>query len=405
VFFREGERFVRGYSWIQAWRKLYKKGTVVDDAFIDKITNESIRYTLDLNRANKAAWQSGVLSIPTQFMQITTKFVENLFYKGSRVEAGWSREEKFRIAASNILLFGAAGVPAGNWMVSNAISYLKDDSEFGLGIKDPAILTALSGGLIEASLYGVTGEAPAFSERVSVPYGIEQFVDRLSGEDSTFIEIMAGVFGEIPQRSYQALGALVGIYAPIVQEPGLFDPKVVAETTSEIASITSTWRNARKAVMWERANALLTGKWEKIDSLEGSRKWTIVVSQALGIGPKEVSQYYDLVKYNKDSEKSLRESVDAWFQIATKYAGSPVLSTPEGARRVSGMIEFILSDLTKEQKAEVARRVSTKLAENDYKITKELLKFLENAVANEGEIGGLETNTILLPEGKKDNAE
>jgi hypothetical protein len=404
VFFREGERFVRGYAWIQAWRKLYKPGIEITDEFIDKVTNESIRYTLDLNRANKAYWQSGVLSVPTQFMQITTKFVENLFYKGSKLEAGWTREEKFRIAAANMLLFGAAGVPGGNWIISNAIAYLKDDSDFGLGITDPQILTALSGGLVEATLYGVTGEAPAISERVSIPYGIEQFVDRLTEEDSTFWEIAAGVFGEVPKRSYQALAKLINIYSAVGREPSSFDMRVVAETITEIGEITSSWRNIRKAVLWERANALLTTKGEKIDQLEGARKWTIVISQALGVSPKEISQYYDLVKYNKESEQTIRESVDAWFKIAARYAGSPILNTPTGQKRVENQIEVILSDLTQAQRKEVSRRIARKLADKDYKITKELLKFMENALAREGDLGNLETNSLLLPEGKR-NAE
>jgi hypothetical protein len=93
----------------------------------------------------------------------------------------------------------------------------------------------------------------------------------------------------------------------------------------------------------------------------------------------------------------IRESVDKWVEIARRYSGSDVMNTPEGQKRVAFMIEFAVSDLTREQRVKVAEQVSRRLADNDYALSKELLKFIENAMDRHGDIGNLESNTLLLP--------
>ena len=141
----------------------------------------------------------------------------------------------------------------------------------------------------------------------------------------------------------------------------------------------------------------MTNKGDKIARLEGNEKIVTVLSKALGISPKEIGQYGDIKKYNTESDKMIRESVDKWVEIARRYSGSDVMNTPEGQKRVAFMIEFAVSDLTREQRVKVAEQVSRRLADNDYALSKELLKFIENAMDRHGDIGNLESNTLLLP--------
>lgn len=397
IFFNAGERFVRGFAWVQAWRKLYKPGMKVTDAFIDSVTNESVRYTLDLNRANRAYWQTGILGIPTQFQQITTKFAENFLYKGEKLEAGWSRGEKVRIALANAVLFGAAGVPLGKSMVNNALAYLRDDSDFGLAITDPVQLTALSGGLVEAGLYGTLGATPSISERTSLVYGIQQFIENFTDDSSTPLEIAAGVFGELPKRSVKALGHLTQMYAAVLHEPEVFEPVVLAEMAADLASLTSTYTNGRKARIWYINDALMNAKGTKLSRLEGKQKATIVLSKALGFSPKQLEEFGDLKNYNIESSKIISESANKWVEIVTRYSGSEILKTPEGSRRVAGMIEFILSDLTYNQRKKVAESVKKRLVEQDFALSKELLKFIENTIDRHGDNVDVQTNTLLLP--------
>ena len=396
VFFREGERFVRGYAWMQAWDKMYVKGMKITDEFINAVTNEATRYTLDLNRANRAYWQSGLLGIPTQFMQITTKFIENFAYKGERLEGGWSKAEKARIALGNIAMFGAAGIPLGDTILNSALEYVRSEEEGGLAIKNEGLVTALAGGLTEWGLWIGTGESINLAERVAIPNGIEQTFDKLWDQDSTVIEIMAGVFGEVPKRSVQALGNLYNLYGAILTEAAPADYLVAAETANELLSITSGFRNYRKAFLWERANALLTSTGDPILSLDQRNKNAILIAQGLGLTPGALDDYYKLKKYNQDVEKDVRESTDAWVGLVRKYQNSPILLTPSGSSRVAAQIRFILSDLNQAQRTEVAKRVTKELSKNEYALVKQILEAAENQVKT-GNTAPLETNVLLIP--------
>jgi hypothetical protein len=398
VFFREGERFVRGYAWIQAWSKLYKKGTPITDDFINQVTNESVRYTLDLNRANKAYWQSGLLGIPTQFMQITTKFIENYLYKGSRLEAGWTAQEKARIATANIALFGAAGIPFGDSMLNSALNWIKDEGDYGLAIKDEALATVLAGGLVEYSIYHATGEHIALSERVSIPNGLESFFEDKFSEDATALEIAAGVFGEVPKRAYQALGNITHVYAAILFEDGPMDHRVLLENVEEIANITSGFRNGRKAYLWNQSNAILNSKGEALVPLDERNVFAITLAQGMGFGPKDQDNFYKLRKFNQESERDNQDAADAWVQLVNRYSNEAMLQTKSGSERAAAMARILVQGLTPAQKQEVAKRVSRALTKDDYKLTRELIQASENVQNREGDLGNLETNTLLFPE-------
>ena len=72
LFFKEGELAARMVAWGIARRKLGK------DASIQDISNETTRLTMDLSTANSAKWQQNLLAIPTQFLQVQAKFIENI---------------------------------------------------------------------------------------------------------------------------------------------------------------------------------------------------------------------------------------------------------------------------------------------------------------------------------------
>jgi len=61
------------------------------------------------------------------------------------------------------------------------------------------------------------------------------------------------------------------------------------------------------------------------------------------------------------------------------------------------MIEFVLSDLTYDQRKKVAESVKRKLVEQDYALSKEILKFIENTMDRHGDNADVQMNTSLLP--------
>lgn len=387
IFFREGEMFVRSYGWLMArheFLRLKPRGYRLTDIDLDAVTKRSLALTLDLNRANRAYWQKGVLSIPTQFLQITSKFIESMAYSVKGGVGKWTASEKLRIMAGQAVLFGAAGVPFSKWAISNLSEWLKSDGDYGLGIKNPDTIRAINGGLLETMLYKWTGEDLSIASRVSIPQGIESFVDMLLDSDRTVAEKVTGAFGEIPHRVYQTVHDL----GPILEgysAKDAFDLNFFPEAMSKIGEVVSSWRNIHKAMLWEKSKAILDSKGNMIIPIDPQQDGALLLAQKLGLSPKILENYYDLVKFNSLSKRDIDDSAKAWVEIARDYVNSPLMATERGQLRVKAMISHILGPLTEEQRAAVAKKVKAALDANDYKLLKQLVEARDNLMMNHGD--------------------
>jgi hypothetical protein len=416
IFFREGETMVRTYGWLlahdefvkklpDAVRKTYK----LTDKDIDAVTKRSLSLTMNLNRANRAYWQKGVLSIPTQFMQITAKFVESMAYNLKSGRGTWTPAEKAKILAGQVVMFGAAGIPFGQWAAQGISEWAGSDDDYGLGVTNPDAMAAIRGGLMEWAAYAVTGEHLSISQRVSIPAGIETFIDTIIREDSTLGEKVAGAFGEVPGRFYEAANDLLPLFVGYTKDMENFESApAVVDTVSELSDVVSSFRNIHKAFMWEHQKAVLDNKGNPLVPLDPEEDWSLIGAKALGMEPRVIEDYYNLSKYNSLSKKDLTNVADAWIKIARKYAGDPQMASPKGRARVGNMISFLNRGLTEEQRAKVAESVMRRLKDNEYKVTQELLDAVENVRMSHGKTvagykGSLELNTLMVPAKKTDN--
>lgn len=406
IFFREGETLVRSYGWLLSHSEFIAKkpkGYKLTDKDIDAITKRSLAYTMNLNRANRAFWQKGVLSIPTQFWQITAKFIENMAYSLKGGRGKWTPGEKAKIMAGQLVMFGAAGVPFGQWAAQGVASWVGSDEEYGLAVKDPEAISAIRGGLTEFLMHIMTDDALSVSSRVSIPQGIESFIETMLRSDSTLGEKLAGAFGEVPGRFAEALNDILPIFVGYTQDMESFDgPQAVADIGMELGDIVSSWRNIHKAYMWEQAQAILDNKGTPIIPLDPEEDASLIFAKALGIEPRAIEDYYSLSRYNSLNKKDLQNVADAWIKIAVNYANSPQMGTPEGRKRVANMISFINRGLTEEQRADVAKSVINRLRKDDYRITQELLDAVENVRKTHGKTtagykGSLELNSLMVP--------
>lgn len=416
IFFREGESFVRGYSWLMAHSEIMGKrvGKAVTDKEIDQITKRSLVYSMNLNRANRAHWQKGVLSIPTQFLQITSKFMENMAYSIKGV-GKWTPWEKAKIMTGQVALFGAAGIPFGDWAVNGISEWIGSDDDYGLGVKSPEAITAIRGGLAEFLLYDWTGEQVAISQRVSIPSGIESFLEMLLRSDATLADKIAGAFGEVPGRTVEAFKDLAPVFVGYTEDMENWDTQeFLADVAVEIGDITSSWRNMHKALLWEQSKAILDNKGNPLIPLDPELDHNLILLKAWGLEPRAIEEYYNIVNYNKINKQDIQDVADAWIRVARKYANSEQIGTPKGQRRVANMISWLQRGLTEEQRADVAEKVMNSLKKDDYKITKELLEAIKNVEKTHGETtrgyrGSLEMNTLMMPQtpqaSGEDNAE
>lgn len=386
--FKEGERWARNYAWIKAYDDVTKgsKITAISDEMIDQVTSLHLRYTMNLNRANRAAWQRGILSIPTQFMQISAKFIENMAPNILiNTPKGWSGTEKAQILLGQGVLFGAAGIPFGQTIRDSFLKYWQSDEEYGLAIKDPEKIAFLEGGLSELMLYNWTGERLDVVNRLSINAGIEQLVEMLRDDKSKLSDIALGVTGSFSDRSMQAISANYRILWSIMQEPGTAEPEVILEVMDNIAQVASSWRNYRKAQLWEQLGYIQDRYGNKIMEIDKTQDANLLFAQKLGLSPKELNDLRAYKKFNRNREQDYRDAADAIILASNRYYNNPDMLTNEKLqKRLQAEIEGYVWGFTEEERADVMERVYRARQKEGFILPEQMEKALDNMYKSHG---------------------
>lgn len=391
VFYREGERWVRGNAYLMARENLFGKITrSLTTKELDQVLAETNRLTLNLDRSNRAFWQRGILSIPTQFQQMTAKFIENVGYKIGNIEGGWSASEKTRILLGQAALFGAAGVPFGNWAASNILEWAKSEDEYGLAIKDPEVISKITGGFNDWFISQLFGEGITASKRISNLYGVEQFIENFTTDDKTVAEKFAGAIGTMPSRALKAAAYIIPMLHPRVLAIG--DWREVPDILNELASISSGYRNLDKMRIWTRLNYIPDSKGKTIlDIQQGDMGFRQLMAVGLGLTQQNVEDYYELKKYNLNVENENKAVVDTWINIMNRYKSSEAIKSPKTQERVNVMLGLLTEGMTQERKQVIGKMLSARMSENDHALSREMLKAIQNMMMLHGDT----TSTVL----------
>lgn len=397
VFFKEGERWARNYAWVQAFDEVIPVGVqTLTDAQISAVTNLHFKYTLNLNRANRAFWQKGALSIPTQFFQISTKFIENMMPNILlKNPNGWTGKEKAFVTLGQVALFGAAGVPFGSTLTSSLLNWAQSKDDFGLAVTDPAMLTALQGGLSELSLYNWTGERMSVANRLSIPAGIQQMVEILSDDNRTVGDVMLGVTGSVGARVYDAIKMNTLILASVAHS-GKYDKEAVWEVLDETAAIVSSWRNYRKARIWAQMGYASDRGGNRIFPVNATDDRALLWAQGIGIAPKQLEEYYRIKGFNKATEDDYKDAVTGVIAFMNRYYNDKdMLTNPEKQMRVAAGIDVMMWGFTNAERLEIMRRVDKKRAADGYRLPEEMEKALDNMYNKEG-AADLQLNATMV---------
>jgi hypothetical protein len=352
MFFREGEMFSRGYSWLLAADD-YRKATKVKkltDKDIDNITSKMAQYTLNLNRSNRASWQKGWLSIPTQFWQVTTKFTETMLGTNKAL----TRYQRTKMAAGQMALFGATGIPAGNWLLNNFYEFTGQD--YGNLSENEVI--ALRGGITALAFKGLTGEDIDISSRVSLPSGYDMMVDTVTADKSA-TELFAGAFGALPNRVYAA----VANSAPRLRDME-FSKEELFEIGSEFASIISTFRNAEKAYMMAKLGKITTSDGKTLDVVDWGEDWRMILAQGSGFAPMKVRDYYQIEKSQQAMNNYRNNVVKQVMHHWNKYVVSGKIMTPDGRDRWDRIQSAMLSSLPEAEQIKAMESINKRLRDD-----------------------------------------
>lgn len=203
MFFRTGELFNRRMGFLTALDEA--GGAIAVGKSFDKIrdvmdrTNDII---LNLGKANRAHWQKGFLSIPTQFLQIQAKTLETLL----GLNGAFTGVERSKLLISQLALYGSAGVFGGNWVARNIFS-ASGMTQADINDLDPAYVRLVSGGLTDWIAYQL-GANVVGADRGALLNGMDQTMLSLFTEEVTMFKGAFGPSSVLPSRMWEYMHGL-----------------------------------------------------------------------------------------------------------------------------------------------------------------------------------------------------
>ena len=329
IFFQEGESMGRLISWNIARKNWIKAnpGKNIDDLAIKDIAKDTLRMAMNMQRENQAWWQRNAFtSIPTQFLQVQAKVVENVV--GGLMGSGkWSQKEAAFALGGQLALYGTIGVPMAE-QVSAMWKEGRAPGQAEYAVENPQWNTMLDHGMM-----GVLFNSMGFSNDFSTPGNmlagmddnilfttLKSFADVALG-NSTTMEFKAPALG-VAARGTDALLTTADAMRDIVVAPSLETVgDSVFKSLDAWGSITSTWSNARKHLFLNKLGGIQNKAGDVIidaAQVQGESLQTQVAS-AMGIPMYSVGDYYEKNLWSYDRSLARKETSRTLGKIFNEY--------------------------------------------------------------------------------------
>lgn len=297
IFFSYGELTAKTYAYLAAfyeWRKLNPK-KAFNVAEQQKVFNQMNHLSMNMTRANKAWFQRGPASIPTQYYQVWAKFVED-FYLGTT--GRYTGGERARAILGQMVIFGAYGVPfstiAYNGVQGAYKAFTGEDMDPELSEEWKA---SIHGGLAEALVFGASNERIDVSARLNIASGISTFLkDSFTEGGREWWEMALGASQSPIMQSWHALKNVGQLASTSIKS--IDDPQTVKETfyefTNDTLAITSSWSNLRKANAFMELKAINRKGELFLDQkyIDNDEAWVYAAAQMFGMTPVEITEVY-----------------------------------------------------------------------------------------------------------------
>tara|TARA_R100001132_G_scaffold21999_1_gene19840 strand:+ start:19381 stop:23739 length:4359 start_codon:yes stop_codon:yes gene_type:complete len=315
LFYRTGELASRRMAFttaVERWKEKNKINTFdrIPDEDLKTILDDANNILLNMSKANRAVWQKGVFSLPTQFLQVTTKFVET----ATGLNQNFDKFERGRLLFGQLMLYGAAGVPLaglGGMVAKEVFGMTQEDID-----NNPTIVKAINDGFWGVTALHMFGADVELSSRGSLMRGVSDFVDNWFLQESSFAEKMLGPFGSTGQRFFDDFSRrLRAVSAHTASDIDWADIGKLA--TSPVFSMFSSYNNAQKAILMDRLDASFDRSGRVVATGFSDAE---AIFQALGFQPTKVVETYDLEERTRYVEQFKRKVQGDLLKVMNDFA-------------------------------------------------------------------------------------
>ena len=225
MFYRAGEGFNRRMAFLASVDETKDLDAILNSNDLLKQTiSRSSDFMLNLGRANRAAWQDGILSVPTQFFQVTAKSMESILFGGK--QQAFTGVERMRIFLGQASLYGAAGIPlVGNMAAKYGLEAAGTDQ---IDIdENPGLVKAINGGIWDSMFYNAFGGDVEIGNRAALFDQLNDLVTSMFTDGTTPLEVLFGPssssFGKIGDKVAELWPLMGGAFGAETNTPVEYD--------------------------------------------------------------------------------------------------------------------------------------------------------------------------------------
>lgn len=382
LFYRQGEFMNRRMAFttaLERWKEKNKVKTVrgIKDDQLKDIMDDANAIMLGMSKANRASWQKGLPSLPTQFLQVTTKSIETM----TGLNQNFDRTERARLLLGQLALYGTAGIP----LVS--LPYMLATEVFGMTQQDieqnPKLFKALNDGFWGVTTMHLFGVDAEISSRGSLLKGISDFVDNWFIQESSVAEKFLGAFGSTGQRFWDDFTEKLRPFT-LGNMSDIDFSDVGKLLVSPVFSSMSSYNNFEKAYIMDRLDAAYSNSGKLVAK---GFSFSDAVAQAIGFQPTAVTDTYDLqarVRFLKDLPQKITSDILKEFN---KFAAAHPTGnyTEEEWEEHKTNISLMYGWLDPDHQLQVRKAVSRELSGNSVKAraTQQYVELMKNNTADD----------------------
>lgn len=340
-FFKAGELANMRISFataLERWKDI-NPGRKLDDEALKQIVARAEQFRLNMGQGNKARFQKGYISIPLQFQQINTKFAEAV------LGPNFTKAERARLFAGQATLFGAMGVPLGEYALGHLVN--QTESEDLSNWSAEGVNTARRG-VLGWFLNNYLGLDAEVSGRVSIASGITDLIMETAFEQHSIISL-AGPTGAVAERGLNSIEGLLIASKMYFTSDDLTteDKDVISRMMAySLANVASGTRNMVAAYQMHHSGWVRDSKgvplWQKEPDLYDS------LLQGAGFQSLKKNEYWELIKSRKAQLKSEQGMLDQMSRLYSYGLVGIEENNPEAVRAASLTIAALYSGIKDE---------------------------------------------------------
>ena len=311
TFFYEAERWNRTTAWQMAWRRVKERTPNLDrQTFLERVFQEAEDLSLNMSEASSAAYQKGILSIPTQFWAYQNRILEAAFGRQFTVQ------EKIRLVAGQYILYGSIGIP----VLAQASEYLKGKAGETPNLQEKPVQFVMDRGLIDTIISVVTGNDLAFSERAGIGHFHTDVIRELFGAgrygDASTFEVLGGASASIFSDFAEDTSNL---FKWMALEAGAGQPlgPVTRNQVENVFRNISTVNNSLKFYALWKYGTLESSSGTVLFS-EGTK--SDAIASLFGIPMGEVQDINAKVNWMRNRKKAVEDVAQILIDYRTKFA-------------------------------------------------------------------------------------